>query len=110
MAGKKGFQHLTPEQRKEISRKGGRAAHITGTAHEFTSAEAKAAGSKGGKATHAKKRMVKAAAKGITDGATAPEVAGAQAIQEGDGLSRSPMGDDQMSCGGSHGCGSAHDD
>jgi general stress protein YciG len=40
----------------EIARKGGKAAHTAGTAHEFTSDEARAAGSKGGRATHAKRR------------------------------------------------------
>ena len=40
----------------EISRKGGRAAHAAGTAHEFTSDEARAAGRKGGLATHKRLR------------------------------------------------------
>jgi hypothetical protein len=35
-------------KQKEIARKGGRAAHEKGTAHEFTSDEARAAGRKGG--------------------------------------------------------------
>ena len=35
-------------------RKGGKAAHQKGTAHEFTSEEARVAGSKGGKAAHQK--------------------------------------------------------
>jgi general stress protein YciG len=45
---------MTKEQRAEISRKGGRAAHARGTAHEFTAEEARRAGRKGGLATHAK--------------------------------------------------------
>jgi general stress protein YciG len=36
------------ERQREIARKGGRAAHEKGTAHEFTSDEARAAGRKGG--------------------------------------------------------------
>jgi general stress protein YciG len=40
----------------EIARKGGKAAHSAGTAHEFTSEEARVAGRKGGRATHAKRR------------------------------------------------------
>ena len=40
----------------EIARKGGKAAHAAGTAHEFTSDEARNAGRKGGMATHAKRR------------------------------------------------------
>jgi general stress protein YciG len=50
----KGFAAMTKEQRAEISRKGGRAAHARGTAHEFTAEEARRAGRKGGLATHAK--------------------------------------------------------
>jgi hypothetical protein len=38
-----------------IARKGGVAAHVKGTAHVWTSDEARAAGSKGGKQTHANK-------------------------------------------------------
>lgn len=52
----RGFATLSPAQRREISARGGRAAHLAGTAHEFTRDEAIAAGSKGGKATHARKR------------------------------------------------------
>jgi general stress protein YciG len=36
------------ERQREIARKGGRAAHQKGTAHEFTKDEARAAGRKGG--------------------------------------------------------------
>jgi len=36
------------DRQREIARKGGRAAHARGTAHEFTSDEARAAGRKGG--------------------------------------------------------------
>lgn len=39
----------------EIARKGGKAAHTAGTAHEFTSDEARIAGRKGGQATHARR-------------------------------------------------------
>lgn len=40
----------------EIARKGGKAAHAAGTAHEFTRDEARVAGKKGGAATHAKRK------------------------------------------------------
>ncbi len=36
------------ERQREIARKGGKAAHEKGTAHEFTADEARAAGRKGG--------------------------------------------------------------
>jgi len=47
---------MDPKLVSEISRKGGKAAHSAGTAHEFTSDEARDAGRKGGRATHAKRR------------------------------------------------------
>jgi hypothetical protein len=39
---------MTPEKQREIASKGGRAAHQKGTAHEWTSEEARTAGRKGG--------------------------------------------------------------
>jgi general stress protein YciG len=39
---------MDSEKQREIARKGGKAAHQKGTAHEFTSDEARAAGRKGG--------------------------------------------------------------
>ncbi|MDP9001043.1 MAG: KGG domain-containing protein [Myxococcota bacterium] len=42
----------------EIARKGGKAAHSAGTAHEFTSEEAREAGRKGGQASHANRRKL----------------------------------------------------
>jgi general stress protein YciG len=53
----RGFAAMAPDLVREISRKGGKAAHAAGTAHEFTSDEARAAGRKGGQATHAKRRQ-----------------------------------------------------
>lgn len=44
----RGFASMDRERQREIARKGGRAAHARGTAHEFTSDEARAAGRKGG--------------------------------------------------------------
>jgi uncharacterized protein len=44
----RGFASMDRERQREIARKGGRAAHQKGTAHEFTSDEARAAGRKGG--------------------------------------------------------------
>src|SRR5579859_846769 len=44
----RGFASMDRERQREIARKGGRAAHEKGTAHEFTSDEARAAGKKGG--------------------------------------------------------------
>lgn len=41
---KRGFASMDPEQQREIAAEGGRAAHEKGTAHEFTSEEARKAG------------------------------------------------------------------
>jgi uncharacterized protein len=39
---------MDSDKQREIARRGGRAAHQKGTAHEFTADEARAAGRKGG--------------------------------------------------------------
>jgi general stress protein YciG len=44
----KGFASMDPQRRREIASEGGRAAHEKGTAYEWTSEEARAAGRKGG--------------------------------------------------------------
>jgi len=44
----RGFASMDPERQRQIARDGGRAAHMKGTAHEFTSEEARNAGRKGG--------------------------------------------------------------
>ncbi|MGK5026197.1 KGG domain-containing protein [Janthinobacterium sp. RB2R34] len=40
----RGFAAMDPIQQREIAAEGGRAAHASGKAHEFTSEEARAAG------------------------------------------------------------------
>lgn len=52
----RGFAAMDRKLVSEIARKGGKAAHSAGTAHEFTTEEARVAGRKGGRATHAKRR------------------------------------------------------
>ncbi len=47
---KRGFASMDLNKQREIASKGGRAAHAKGTAHEFTSDEARTAGRKGGEA------------------------------------------------------------
>jgi uncharacterized protein len=46
----RGFAAMDAAKQREIARKGGRAAHETGRAHEFSSEEAREAGRKGGMA------------------------------------------------------------
>jgi general stress protein YciG len=45
---RRGFASMSPEKQREIASKGGRAAHQKGTAHEWTTDEARSAGRKGG--------------------------------------------------------------
>jgi general stress protein YciG len=47
--GRQGFASMSQEKRREIASMGGKAAHEQGTAHEWTRAEAQAAGRKGGR-------------------------------------------------------------
>lgn len=47
---KRGFASMDSSKQREIASKGGRAAHAKGTAHEFTTDEARVAGRKGGEA------------------------------------------------------------
>lgn len=44
----RGFAAMSPELQRKIASMGGKAAHVAGTAHEFTPDEARAAGKKGG--------------------------------------------------------------
>jgi general stress protein YciG len=50
---RRGFAAMDRELVRELARRGGAAAHRAGTAHEFSSDEARAAGRKGGLAAHA---------------------------------------------------------
>lgn len=52
----RGFASMDPQRQREIASEGGRAAHEKGTAHEFTSEEAREAGRKGGMARSANRR------------------------------------------------------
>ncbi len=45
---KRGFASMDEERQRQIASQGGKAAHEQGTAHEFTSEEARRAGQKGG--------------------------------------------------------------
>lgn len=53
---KRGFAAMTPERQRSVASMGGKAAHALGRAHQWTSAEATAAGKKGGKAMGVKPR------------------------------------------------------
>jgi general stress protein YciG len=66
---RRGFASMSPEKQREIASKGGRAAHQKGTAHEWTSDEARTAGRKGG--------QVSRGGRGRLDDAVANSEAGA---------------------------------
>jgi len=54
---KRGFASMEGEKQRDIASKGGRAAHAKGTAHEWSSDEARAAGRKGGESRGARGRI-----------------------------------------------------
>jgi hypothetical protein len=56
-------------KQREIASKGGKAAHQKGTAHEWTSEEAREAGRKGGMASHRRKQQQS----GDSPGGASPE-------------------------------------
>lgn len=47
--GGRGFASMDPGRQREIASKGGKAAHASGRAHEFSADEAREAGRKGGR-------------------------------------------------------------
>jgi general stress protein YciG len=52
----RGFASMDRAKQRDIASKGGKAAHQKGTAHEWTSEEARDAGRKGGIASHRRRR------------------------------------------------------
>ena len=64
---RRGFASMSPEKQREIASKGGRAAHEKGTAHEWTAAEARTAGRKGGQVSRGGRgRLVQPVTEAIT--------------------------------------------
>ena len=52
----RGFASMDRTKQREIASKGGKAAHLKGTAHEWSSEQAREAGRKGGLASHRKRQ------------------------------------------------------
>jgi uncharacterized protein len=52
-----GFAAMDPAKVREFARSGGKAAHAKGTAHKFTSEEARVAGRIGGRAQKARRKL-----------------------------------------------------
>lgn len=66
---RRGFAAMDPEKQRAIASMGGKAAHAKGTAHQFTSEEARAAGRKGGAAvSRDRKHMAEIGRRGGTNG------------------------------------------
>ena len=79
----RGFASMDRVKQKEIASKGGKAAHQKGTAHEWTSDEAREAGRKGGTASHRRRQEI------------GDEQGGPQADQGSPDVTERSGGDDQ---------------
>ena len=64
----RGFASMERNKQREIASKGGKAAHQKGTAHEWTSEEAREAGRKGGMASHRRKQQQQASSPSDREG------------------------------------------
>jgi general stress protein YciG len=53
----RGFASMDRTKQREIASKGGKAAHLKGTAHEWSKDEAREAGRKGGMASHRRREQ-----------------------------------------------------
>ena len=72
----RGFASMDRSKQRDIASKGGKAAHQKGTAHEWTSDEAREAGRKGGMASHRRKQEQMQQTDGGTTAAQSGETAG----------------------------------
>ena len=81
----RGFASMDRAKQREIASKGGKAAHQKGTAHEWTSDEAREAGRKGGMASHRRRKEL-GGDQGISSEAdgTTPAVDGAPLTDQDD--------------------------
>lgn len=66
----RGFASMDRAKQREIASKGGKAAHQKGTAHEWTSEEARDAGRKGGIASHRRRREMMGSSDSGSEGST----------------------------------------
>ena len=75
-------------KQREIASKGGKAAHQKGTAHEWTSEEARDAGRKGGIASHRRRREMQTPEGGREEASGSSESQNREASERGSGMSR----------------------
>ena len=78
----RGFASMDRAKQREIASKGGKAAHQKGTAHEWTSEEARDAGRKGGIASHQRRREQLGGPGSDEGSSSGPEPAGSPDVQE----------------------------
>ncbi len=83
----RGFASMDRNKQREIASKGGKAAHQKGTAHEWTSEEAREAGRKGGMASHRRKQQ---------QGGDQGDQGGGNMSGAGENMAGSGAGDDLM--------------
>jgi general stress protein YciG len=72
----RGFAAMDRSKVSEIASKGGKAAHAAGTAHQFTSDEARSAGKKGGVAPHVRR------GRGPRQSGTLPTASAAESVDK----------------------------
>jgi len=89
---RRGFASMDPARQREIASKGGRAAHEKGTAHEWSSDEARVAGQKGGIAVSRDRAHMAAIGR---EGGESRSRASRQAREQGGGIGSSG-GDREM--------------
>ncbi|EIJ47434.1 general stress protein [Herbaspirillum sp. GW103] len=96
----RGFAAMDKEKQRQIASMGGKAAHAKGAAHEFSSAEAREAGRKGGLNSHGRKNAAAAAAAaqngsgGNGAASSAPAQMHQSTPQEGNGALQQPQQSD----------------
>jgi len=83
---------MNRDKQREIASKGGRAAHQKGTAHEFSTDEAREAGRKGGQAVSRNRAHMAAIGRkgGMESGARARGGNGGSEQQQGESTGQSP--------------------
>ena len=102
----RGFASMDRAKQREIASKGGKAAHQKGTAHEWTSEEARDAGRKGGIASHQRRREQ------ATDGSDETRASGSSESMRGSSssFSESTTGSSSPSSSSSSSMDSSRDD
>jgi len=74
----RGFASMDRHKQRDIASKGGKAAHQKGTAHEWTSEEAREAGRKGGMASHRRKQEQQQSDEGSSKPLVSEEMVGSE--------------------------------